>query len=88
MRRNYFSIEDRRVERYRLVEEANGRSTCTCEKMRGGEEYTHRILREESVFLTFRGQIQEDGRSRPVVKIHVDEEVEEGGAVHPQQPRN
>lgn len=80
-----------KVERYvyRLVIEINARSTCACEEMlEGGEGYTHRILREESVFLTFRRQIQEDGRSRPVVKIHVDEEVEEGGAVHPQQPRN
>lgn len=80
-----------KVERYvyRLVTEINARSTYACEEMfEGGEGYTHRILREESVFLTFRRQIQEDGRSRPVVKIHVDEEVEEGGAVHPQQPRN
>lgn len=59
-----------------------------CEEIVLWRGYTHRILREESVFLTFRRQIQEDGRSRPVVKIHVDEEVEEGCAVHPQQPRN
>lgn len=45
---------------------------------------THRVLCEERVFLMFRRQVQEDGRPRSIVKIHIDKEVEEGGAVHPQ----